>query len=239
MQDEAARDVRLLVDHREALVRQRSEAQDRLRWLLRDIDSDLRIPAGALDRKVWLERVARRLARTEQGVAVRVARDLVRWCRQLTREANASEREIALAVADYAPQLLDLKGCGELIAAKIIGETGGVGRFRSDAQFARLAGVAPIDASSGEQRRHRLSRHGNRQLNSALHKIAIVQGRLDPRARTYLERKQSEGKSRREALRALKRHLARIVFRLLRGGRGDAPRNIKVRGGKVRTPALA
>ena len=231
VEDEAARDLRLLVDHREALVRQRSEAQDRLRWLLHDIDPNLRIPAGALDRKVWLERVARRLTRQEQGVSVRIARDLVRRCRALTREANELEREVALAVAAYAPQLLELKGCGALVAAKIIGETAGAGRFRSDAQFARLAGVAPLDASSGQQRRHRLSRHGNRQLNSALHQIAIVQGRWDPRARAYLARRQTEGKSRREALRALKRHLARVVFRLLRAGPGDPPDRIKVRGG--------
>ena len=111
--------------------------------------------------------------------------------------------------------------------------------FQSDAQFACLAGVAPLDASSGQQRRHRLSRHGNRQLNSALHKIAIVQGRCDPRARAYLERKQAAGKSRLEALRALKRHLARVVFRLLRGEPGERPRSIKVRGGNVRAPALA
>lgn len=89
------------------------------------------------------------------------------------------------------------------------GETGGIERFASDAQFACLAGVAPIEASSGQQRRHRLSRHGSRQLNSALHKIAIVQNRWEPRAPAYLERRQAEGKSRREAIRALKRHLAR------------------------------
>ncbi len=99
--------------------------------------------------------------------------------------------------------------------------------------------MAPLEASSGQQRRHRLSRHGNRQLNSALHKIAIVQGRLDPRARAYLERKQAEGKSRREALRALKRHLARVVFRLLRVGSGTPPPRSRPRGGKVRAPALA
>jgi transposase len=205
-QDDAARDLQLLVNHREALVRQRSEAQDRLRWLLHDIDPDVQIPAGALDRKVWLERVARRLAR---------------------------------GVADYAPQLLELKGCGALIAGKIIGETAGVGRFQSDAQFARLAGVAPIDASSGQQRRHRLNRHGNRQLNSALHKIAVVPSRCDPRARAYLQRKQQAGKSRLEALRALKRHLARTVFGLLRQPAAGAPCVIKVRGGKVRPPVLA
>jgi transposase len=194
---------------------------------------------GALDRKVWLERVTRRLGRGEQTVQVRIARDLVRRCKALTRDANELEREIGVRVARYAPQLLSLKGCGALIAAKIISETGGIGRFRNDAQFACLAGVAPIEASSGRQRRHRLSRHGNRQLNSALHKIAVVQGRWDARARVYLERRQAEGKTRREALRALKRHLARVVFRLLREEPGMPPERIKVRGGKVRVPALA
>jgi transposase len=105
---------------------------------------------------------------------------------------------------------------GALIAGRIIGEIAGVGRFRSDAQLARLAGVAPLDASSGEQRRHRLNRHGNRSLNSALHKIAVVQGHGDPRAQAFLTRKQQAGKTRREALRALKRQLARHVFNLLR-----------------------
>jgi transposase len=99
--DDAARELQLLTSHREALVRQRSEAQDRLRWLLHDIDPDLQIPAGALDRKVWLDRVARRLARGEQTVAARIARDLVRRCRGLTRDANELEREIALRVAGY------------------------------------------------------------------------------------------------------------------------------------------
>jgi hypothetical protein len=153
-QDDAARELQLLTSHREALVRQRSEAQDRLRWLLHNIAPDLQISAGALDRKVWLDRAARRLTRGEQTVGVRIARDLVRRCRSLTRDANELEREIALLVAGYAPQLLELKGCGALIAGKIIGETAGAGRFRNDAQFARLAGVAPIDASSGQQRRH-------------------------------------------------------------------------------------
>ncbi len=163
----------------------------------------------------------------------------MRRCRAFTRDANELEREIALLVAGYAPQLLELKGCGALIAAKIIGETAGARRFQSDAQFARLAGVAPVDASSGQQRRHRLNRHGNRQLNSALHKIAIVQGRCDPRARAYLQRKQQAGKTRLEALRALKRHLARTVFGLLRRQATIPPLTIKVRGDNVRPPVLA
>lgn len=241
VQDDTAREIKLLVDHREALVRQRREAQDRLRWLLHSWDPGLQIPAGALDRKPWLDRLARRLSRAEQTVEVRIARDLVSRCRSLTADANELERELAVRVAAYAPRLLDLKGCGVLIAAKLVGETAGASRFRSDAQFARVAGVAPIDASSGKQRRHRLNRHGNRQLNSALHKIAIVQARWEPRARQYLDRRQADGKTRREALRALKRHLARVVFRLLSGQHtaDQADRVVKVRGGKVRIPRLA
>jgi transposase len=234
--DHAAREVKLLGDHRANLVRERSVAQDRLRWHLHDLWPDLQIPAGALDREKWLERVNRKLGRTNTGARVRIMRQLVRQIRRLTREANELEREIARLVVAYAPQLLSVPGCGVLIAARIIGEIAGVERLRNDAQLARLAGVAPLDASSGQQRRHRLSRHGNRALNSALHKIAVVQGRVDPRAQAFLARKQREGKTRREALRALKRHLARRIFNLLRrpASAADIPALVKVRGGKVR-----
>jgi transposase len=221
-------------------VRQRSETQDRLRWLLHALDPEVRIPLGALDRRVCLDRLGRRQARSPQSVEVRIARDLVRRCRQLTAEANVLERALAVLVAQYAPQLLELKGCGVLVAAKLIGETAGVARFRYEAQLARLAGVAPVDCSSGRQRRHRLKRHGNRELNSALHKIAVVQGRWEPKARAYLERRRADGKARREALRCLKRHLVRLVFRLLRQTRNARPGlMVKVRGGNVRVPALA
>ncbi len=123
--------------------------------------------------------------------------------------------EIGVMVRAQAPQLLDLPGCGTLSAAKLIGETAGVARFASDAKLARLAGVAPVPASSGARIRHRLDRGGNRQLNCALHRIAVTQGRVHPPARDYLARKQAEGKSRIEAIRCLKRHLARRVWKLL------------------------
>jgi transposase len=103
-----------------------------------------------------------------------------------------------------------------LSAAKLLCEIGPIGRFRSDAQLARHAGVAPLDASSGKHQRHRLDRGGNRQLNCALYRIAITQSRYHPAARAYLERKQTEGKSRREAIRCLKRQLARTVFNTLK-----------------------
>jgi transposase len=108
-----------------------------------------------------------------------------------------------------------LPGARALVTAKIIGEAGDVRRFRSADAFAMLAGVAPIPASSGQVQRMRLYRGGNRQLNRALYSIAFAQVRHHPPARAFMDRKRAEGKSWREALRALKRHLARIVYRLL------------------------
>ncbi len=147
---------------------------------------------------------------------VRICRELLGRCRSLTRTILELERELGAQTSETAPSLLALPGCGPLSAAKLLGEIGPIDRFDTDAQLARHAGVAPLQASSGKHQRHRLDRGGNRQLNCALHRIAITQGRVHPPARAYLERKQAEGKSRREALRCLKRHLARRVWRLLR-----------------------
>jgi len=213
--DEEAMEIKLLLDHRENLVRSRTDDQRRLRWHLHQLFPELEIPAGALDRMVWLEKVAGKLSRASQGARVRVARELLRSIRSQVRRAAGLEREIATLVKAKAPELLALPGCGSLSAAKILAETAGAERFASDAKLARLAGIAPIPASSGRRDRHRLDRGGNRQLNCALHRIAVTQGRVHPPARAYLARKQAEGKSRMEALRCLKRHLARRVWQLL------------------------
>jgi transposase len=213
--DESALELKLLLDHREDLVKARSEDQQRLRWHLHDLWPELEIPAGALDRLIWLDRLSRRLSRAKRSARVRVSRELVSAIRDRTKRAAQIEREIAAMVEDQAPQLLELEGCGPLTAAKLIAETAGAGRLASDAKFARLAGVAPIPASSGKRVRHRLDRGGNRQLNCALHRIAVTQGRVHPPARELLARKQAEGKSRIEALRCLKRHLARRVWNLM------------------------
>jgi len=213
--DEDALQVKLLLDHREDLVKARSEDQCRLRWHLHDLWPELEVPAGALDRMVWLDRVARKLSRAEQSTRVRVARELVREIRRRTRRAAELESELKALVEAQAPALLGLEGCGALTAAKLIAETAGARRLPSDAKFARLAGVAPIPASSGSRVRHRLDRGGNRQLNCALHRIAVTQGRYHAPARDFLAKKQAEGKTRIEALRCLKRHLARRVWKLL------------------------
>jgi transposase len=213
--DEDALDLKLLLDHREDLVKARSEDQCRLRWHLHALWPELDLPAGCLDRLVWLERLSRKLSRAEQSPRVKIARELVVEIRRRTRRTKELEAEIAARVEEQAPQLLELEGCGALTAAKLVAETAGAARLASDAKFARLAGVAPIPASSGKRVRYRLDRGGNRQLNCALHRIAVTQGRMHPPARDYLARKQAEGKSRSEALRCLKRHLARRVWQLL------------------------
>jgi transposase len=212
----ALRELKLLVDHRDDLVDERRRAQQRLRWQLHDLDPELTVPPGALDRPLWLDRVARRLRGGEQTVQIRIARELVGRCRSLTRSILELDRELQTRSEQRAPRLLALPGRGPLSAAKLLGELGPIERFETDAQLARHAGVAPLEASSGKQRRHRLDRGGNRQLNCALHRIAITQARVHPPARAYLERKQSEGKSRREALRCLKRQLARTVYTTLK-----------------------
>jgi transposase len=212
----ALRELKLLVDHRDDLIDERRRAQQRLRWQLHDLDPELVVPPGALDRPLWLDRVDRRLRRGEQTVQIRIARELVGRCRSLTRTILALDRELQTRIDDAAPALLALPGCGPLSAAKLLGEIGPIDRFDTDAQLARHAGVAPLEASSGKYQRHRLDRGRNRQLNCALHRIAITQARVHPPARAYLERKQSEGKSRREPLRCLKRQLARTVFTTLK-----------------------
>jgi transposase len=214
--DQRALEIKLLLDHREDLVRSRAEDQQRLRWHLHDLWPELFLPAGCLDRAVWLDRIARRLSRAARTARVRIARELVRAIRDRSRRISELELELTALVRAQVPELLALPGCGTLTAAKLVAETAGVGRFASDAKLARLAGVAPIPASSGRRDRHRLDRGGNRQLNCALHRIAVTQGRTHAPARDFLARKQAEGKSRMEALRCLKRHLARAVWQALR-----------------------
>jgi transposase len=214
--EERYRDLKLLVIHRDDLVDERRRCQQRLRWHLHQLDPGYRVPAGALDRAVWLDRVGRWLTRRPVEVQVRVARDLVARCRSLTRSIAELDKALAAMSAQTAPGLLELPGCGGLTAAKLLAEIGPIARFGSDAQLARHGGVAPLEASSGRTQRHRLDRGGNRQLNCALHRIAITQARVHPPARAYLERKKAEGKSNREAIRCLKRQLARTIYTTLK-----------------------
>jgi transposase len=209
------RELKLLVDHRDDLVDQRRRSQ-RLRWHLHQLDPTFEVPLRRLDRASHLDRVGRWLTRRERELQVRLARELVSTLRALNRAIAALDLELEQRTAELAPTLLELPGCGALTAAKLLAEIGPIDRFRSDAQLARHGGVAPLEASSGRTQRHRLDRGGNRQLNAALYRIAITQSRCHPDAQAYLERKRAEGKSRREALRCLKRLLVRVVFNTLK-----------------------
>jgi transposase len=215
--DEQAMDIRLLSDHRDALVAERTRVQNRLRWhlvaLCPDLEQTLR--PRSLDQPLQLDRVDRRLRRLDATARARVAREELAHIRRLTRQIKALEVELHALVKAHRPQLLAETGCGPLTAAILIGRTAGAERFGSEACFARQAGTAPIPCSSGQRTRHRLHRGGDRQLNRALHVIAITRARHDPETRAYLARKQAEGKTKREAMRCLKRHLARRFHHLL------------------------
>ena len=211
------RELKLLVEHRDDLVDERRRIQQRLRWHLFELDPTFAVPLRMLARPSHLERVSRWLGRQRRGeLQVRLARELIVRIRSLTRAITELDRELERRAGLIAPALLELPGCGAITAAKLLAEIGPINRFKTDAQLARHSGVAPLEASSGRIQRHRLDRGGNRQLNSALYRIAITQSRYHPAARAYLERKQAEGKSRREAIRCLKRILARTVFNTLK-----------------------
>jgi transposase len=197
------------------LVRTRVALNSTLQWNLHDLWPELTLPGGALFSKKWTTKIARRLARAEQTMRVRIARDELRRLRELTVAIDALEAEIADLVAQVAPQLLTEPGFGPLTAAELIGEIAGAQRFSSEAKLARAAGVAPIPVSSAKTNRHRLDRGGNRQINAALHRVAVTRARCHPQTQTYLDRKRQEGKSTREAIRCLKRHLARRIWHLL------------------------
>jgi transposase len=179
------RELKLLVNHRDDLVDERRRMHQRLRWHLHQLDPSFAVPMRMLARASHLERVSRWLARQEQELQVRLARDLVNRCRSLNRVIAELDAELEQRTARTAPALLELPGCGALTAAKLLAEVGPIDRFDTDAQLARHSGGAPLEASSGRVQRHRLDRGGNRQLNAAFYRIAITQARYHPAARAF------------------------------------------------------
>ena len=196
---------------REALVQLRSvivTAPDRLREELRGL------PVGRLLERC--SRLRRSAAAPADELAVRIVlRTLARRIEAASAEATELERELLAHVRALAPVLLDEPGVGPIVAAQLIVAWSHAGRLRSEACFARLAGVAPIPASSGQTVRHRLSRGGDRQLNRALHTVILHRRQHDPATRDYIARRIAEGKSTRDAVRLLKRYLARHLYRQL------------------------
>jgi transposase len=213
--DGPAREVKLLVDYRHDLVVQRTELVNRLRWHLHELDPDLQVPSRGLRRYCVIDDLARRLADSD-GLVARIARELLARCRELTVQINALERELRDRVRELAPTLLDIPGCGVLGAAVIIGETAGAQRFRSKDAYARFTGTAPIPVWSGNNSgKVRLNRGGNRTINCALHMIAITQIRGIGPGKDYVDKLLAHGKTRKEAIRLLRRRLSDVVFRAL------------------------
>lgn len=210
--DEVSRELKLLVDRREDLVRTRTATINRLLWRVHELDPAWAPPAHSLDRAIHQQALATRLGDVP-GIVAELARDELAEIVELTGKINQLAQRIERRTVEVAPTLLAMPGVGALTAAKIVGEAAGVSRFKSEAAFARHAGIAPIPVWSGNTAgRVRLTRSGNRQLNAAVHRIAVTQIRLDGLGKTYYLKKKAEGMSTAEALRCLKRRLARIVF---------------------------
>jgi transposase len=206
--------LRLLSERREDLVAERTRALNRLHGLLRDL-----VPGGVAG-TLSTPRAARILRGIRvQGYSARVRR---RLASEILRDVRALERKIAdlnerieVEIEASDTSLMEIFGIGPILAAKIIGTVGSVARFPTKAHFASYSGTAPVENSSGEMVRHRLSLAGNRKLNNALHMVAICQSRSDVRGSAYYRKKLAEGKSRKEALRCLKRRISDAVFKSL------------------------
>jgi len=215
--DDTSRELKLLVDRREDLVRTRTATINRLLWRVHELDSGWAPPARSLDTVKHQQALKTHLDSVPEGgvpgLVAELARDELAEVVALTSKINALAARIERRVRAAAPTLLAMPGVGGLTAAKIVGEAAGVSRFKSEATFARHTGIAPIPVWSGNTAgRVRLTRSGNRQLNAAVHRIALTQIRLDGLGQAYYRKKKREGMSNREALRCLKRRLVRVVY---------------------------
>jgi transposase len=206
--------VKLLVAYRETLVRERTAAQNRLRWRLHELEPGYDPPTGSLDRYKTLNQIGA-LLDNHRGVVSELARREVARITEITTEANQLETEITRTVAEIAPCLLELPGCGGLTAAKLVGEAADITRFRNRDAYAMFAGTAPIPVWSANNQRFRLNRGGNRQTNAAIHRIAITQIRCHPDAKAFMARRLAAGNTKKEAQRALKRRLTNVVYRTM------------------------
>jgi transposase len=213
---QAREDLRLLLLERRSAVRARTAALNQAHAILLNGPDRLRQHLDRLTGEKLAQRCARLRPRDErERVLVSVLNRLAARVRLLTRELTQLESELERIVSTLAPDLLAECGVGPVCAAQLLVSSGNPQRMRSEASFAALAGTSPVEASSGPNRRHRLNRGGDRQLNAALHVIARTRIRSHPETHAYRERLLARGKSKREATRCVKRQLARHCYRLL------------------------
>jgi transposase len=208
-----------LVAAREGAVNAKCAGLAQLRDLLVTTPEPLRSELRPLTQAPLLRRLASTRPETRRDPELRgsllALRSIARRVLQLQAEERELARQIEALIRKLAPQLLDQPGVGPHAAAQLVLSWSHPGRIRSEAAFARLAGTAPIPASSGQTIRYRLDRSGDRKLNRALHLILVTRKRTHPPTKSYIERRIQEGKTRREATRCLKRYLARNLYRLL------------------------
>lgn len=206
-------DLRLLLLERRGAMQARNAALNQLSAVLLTAPEPVRERLQALSG----ERLAREVARlrSHPDVVIGVLRRLGRRVERLSKEVAETELKLAALVAEVAPELLEEYGVGPVCAAQLLVSSGDPSRMRSEASFAALAGTSPVEASSGMQRRHRLNRGGDRQLNWALHVVALQRIRHHPQTAAYYERLLAAGKTTREARRCVKRALARHFYRRL------------------------
>lgn len=214
--DEVSREAKLLIDRRESLVATRTRNINSLLWRVHELDPAHAPKARSLDLAKHQQALREWLA-TLSGVVAEMALDELDDIITLTGRIKTFNKRLRTLAHRQVPTLLELPGCGDLSAAKLLGESAGITRFRSEAQFARHGGIAPIPVWSGNTAgRVRMTRSGNRQINAAIHRIALTQSRMpDTLGHAYYNKKLAEGKSKTEALRCLKRRIARVVFNLL------------------------
>lgn len=210
----ALADLKLLVDYRDQLVHARTQVANRVHASLVVIRPGYErvVPNLRARRHVA---TARSLISRDRSVQAELVRRRLGEILRLEAEIADVDRRLAAAVEEADTTLTQIPGVGPFIAAKILGEVGEISRIRSKASFAMLSGTAPLIASSGQTHRHRLNRRGNRQLNLAIHQVALVQARTTTEAKAYLARQREAGKSAKEAMRCLKRHLSDVVYRHL------------------------
>jgi transposase len=207
-------DLKLLSDHRDQLVRARTK-------LANQTHSDLAILCPGYQVRVPNLTTKKNLAgaviivRADRSVRAGLVRDRIAELRRIDHRIAEVTKWLAAKVIESGTTLTKLKGIGFVLAAKILGEVGDIARIRSEAAFAMFNGTAPLQASSGSTNRHRLNRGGNRQLNSALHMVATTLCRCEADTKAYVARRMTEGKTRKEAMRCLKRHLSNVVYRRL------------------------
>ena len=209
---DAPDDLACLVGYRRELVKDRTAAINRLHSALEKIRCGYHTRTGPLTSTKALDAAARML-RGDTGARAEVARSRIRQIRRLNRDIDALSGRIARAVADCGTTLTDIYGVGPLVAAEIIAEAGHCARYATKARFAMANGTAPLQASSGRTVRHRLNRGGNRQLNKAIHTAALAQiSRPGTEGRLYYQHCLDRGKTKREAIRALKRRISDRVW---------------------------